>query len=134
MLTLVWFVTDVVVTVKFAVVAPAATVTLLGTVAAAESSESVTTVPPVGAAALNVAVPVEELPPTTVVGLTESAERLGPGGGGGLTVIAANWNTPSRAAESWTVVVWLGYVVTVKLAFVAPAGTTTLAGTLAARD
>ena len=92
--------TEVVVTVTLADVAPAATVTLLGTEAADESSESVTTVPPLGAAALNVTVPVEELPPTTVVGLTEIAESDGPGGGGGLTVIAVNWDVLSRTEES----------------------------------
>ncbi len=56
-------VTEVVVTVKLALVAPASTVTLVGTVAAVELSESDTTAPPVGAAALKVTVPVEELRP-----------------------------------------------------------------------
>ena len=100
MLTVVGVVTGLVVTVKVAVVAPAATVTLVGTVAAAESSERDTAAPPAGAAALKVTVPVEEVPPTTLVGLTDSAESVGPGGDGGLTVIEANWNTLSRAAES----------------------------------
>ena len=67
-------VTEVVVTVKLALVAPASTVTLAGTVAAVELSESDTTTPPVGATALKVTVPVEELPPTTLVGLRDSAE------------------------------------------------------------
>ena len=70
-------VTEVVVTVKLALVAPASTVTLAGTVAAVELSENVTTAPPVGAAALKVTVPVEEFPPTTLVGLRDSAEIVG---------------------------------------------------------
>lgn len=45
--------------------------------------------------------------------------------------MAANWNTLSIAAESWTVVVELGNVVTVKLALVAPPGIVTCFGTLA---
>jgi hypothetical protein len=81
--------TAVVVTVKVAVVAPAATVTLAGTVAEALLLPSVTTAPPVGAALLSVTVPVEEVPPVTVVGLrlTEdsvSAEASGSTGKIGL--------------------------------------------------
>ena len=66
-----------VVTVKLALVAPAATVTLAETPAAAVLLlESVTTIPPAGAAAVNVAVPIEELPPTTLVGFTDRADKL----------------------------------------------------------
>jgi hypothetical protein len=83
-------VTDAVLTVKVALVAPAATVTLAGTVAALELAESDTDAPPAGAAALNVTVPVEELPPATLVGLSESAESVATGGGaGGLIVSVA---------------------------------------------
>jgi hypothetical protein len=66
--------TDAVVTVNVALVAPAATVTLAGTVAAAVLPVSVTSAPPAGAALVSVAVPVDELPPTTVDGLSEIAE------------------------------------------------------------
>jgi hypothetical protein len=65
-----------VLTVNVAVVAPAATVTLAGTLAAVVLLlESVTSAPPAGAGALSVTVPVEELPPVTLVGFTESEER-----------------------------------------------------------
>ena len=82
--------TDVVVIVKVALVAPAGTVTLAGTVVVLELAESDTDAPPAGAAALNVTVPVEELPPATLVGLSESAESVATGGGaGGLIVSVA---------------------------------------------
>jgi hypothetical protein len=61
------------VTAKVPVVAPAATVTVAGTVAAdVVSLARVTTVPPVGAAAGSVTVPVTVVPspPVTAVGLT----------------------------------------------------------------
>ena len=63
--------TGLVVAVNVAVVAPAATVTDAGTWAAAVLLEvNVTTAPPVGAGPLSVTVPVEEVPPGTVAGLT----------------------------------------------------------------
>ena len=82
-------VTEVVVTVKLVLVAPASTVTLAGTVAAVELSESDTTAPPVGAAALKVTVPVVELPPTTPVGLSDSAESVASVATNGLSVSVA---------------------------------------------
>ena len=67
--------------VKSALVAPAGTVTLGGSVAGAVSTiESWTTVGP-ACGPLKVTVPVAELPPTTLVGLTEIPERTGGGGG-----------------------------------------------------
>lgn len=123
-------VTDVVGMVKLAVAEPPGTVTLAGTLVALELSESDTITPPLGAAALKVTVPVEELPPTTLVGLTATAESVG-AGAGRFTLIAENWNTLSSAAESWTVVLSTGNVVTVNVALVAPPGMVTLLGTLA---
>jgi hypothetical protein len=82
--------TVVVVTVKVAVVAPAATVTLPGTVVAAESSASVTIAPPAGAALVSVTVPVDELPPVTLVGLNASEES----DAGGVTVSVVVRFTP----------------------------------------
>jgi hypothetical protein len=63
--------TALVATAKVAVVAPAATVTLAGTVAAAVLLlERVTAVPPLGAAFVSVTIPVEEPPPVTVAGFS----------------------------------------------------------------
>ncbi len=73
--------TALVLTVNVAVVAPPATVTLDGTVAAVVLlRESVTCAPPAGAAPLNVTVPVEEFPPATLVGFIESEEMEMDGG------------------------------------------------------
>jgi hypothetical protein len=59
--------------VNVAVVAPAGTVTFAGTDAAVASLlDSTTIAPPAGAAAVRVTVPVEELPPCTLVGFTDS--------------------------------------------------------------
>src|SRR5216683_889537 len=76
MLTVVDASTALVLTVNVALVAPAATVTLDGTLAAAVLLlDSATTAPPDGAAPLSVTVPVEEFPPTTLVGFSVSEER-----------------------------------------------------------
>jgi hypothetical protein len=61
--------------VKVAVVAPAATVTEPGTVAAAELLERTTDAPPLGAAALKATVPVDEAPLATLAGLRETEDR-----------------------------------------------------------
>lgn len=70
-------VTTEVVAVNVAEVAPAATVTEAGSVAALELSLRVTLAPPVGAGPLSVTVPVELVPPTTVAGLKLNAESVG---------------------------------------------------------
>jgi hypothetical protein len=78
-------VTTVVVTVNVAEVAPWATVTLAGTEAAVVFElDSVTVMPPAGAAWLSVTVPVEALPPITVLGLTETDE---------------SWSTPETTSK-----------------------------------
>jgi hypothetical protein len=76
MVTEVDAVTALVFTVNVAFVAPAATATLVGTVAADALLERSMTAPPLGAAALRVTVPVEEAPPTTLVGLSIMEERV----------------------------------------------------------
>ncbi len=84
MVTGVDVVTALVVTVNVALLAPAATVTLPGTVAVDVLLLRVTAAPPAGAGPLSVSVPVEEEPPLTVVGLSATDESVGLIGGGGV--------------------------------------------------
>ena len=71
-----------------AVVAPAATVILAGTWAAALLLEIVTTAPPAGAGPLSVTVPVEAFPPNTEVGFKLTVLRTA---AGDVTVRLAFW-------------------------------------------
>src|SRR5260221_14271348 len=74
--------TEPVLTANVALVAPAAIVTLEGTLAAVRLLlESINCAPPDGAGPLNVTVPVEEFPPLTLAGFSESEEREAGGGG-----------------------------------------------------
>jgi len=67
--------TALVVTVNAALVAPAAIVTLAGTLATVVLLlESATCAPPAGAGPLSVTIPVDEFPPTTIVGFSVSVE------------------------------------------------------------
>jgi len=89
-------VTALVLTVKVALVDPAAIVTLEGTVATDVSLlESVACAPPDGAGPLRVTVPVEESPPVTVVGFRASKVSVGVGGGAGFTVSEAELVMPA---------------------------------------
>ena len=74
--------TALVAMVKVTLVAPAGTVTLAGMVATLAGAvvESATTVAPL-CGALNVTVPVDGLPPTTLDGLTDTPESTAAGGG-----------------------------------------------------
>jgi hypothetical protein len=83
--------TALVVTVNVALVALAGTVTLPGTVAAELLLDSVTCAPPPGAGPTSVTVPVELVPPATVVGLSASEDRRT---SGGFTVSVAGRVTP----------------------------------------
>ena len=79
-------------TANVAVVAPAATVTLAGTVAAdVLLLDSVTTAPPEGAPAVSVTVPVDPVPPTTLAGLSKTDASAG----GGVTISPAVRVTPA---------------------------------------
>jgi hypothetical protein len=70
--------TVLVLTVNVALLAPAVTVTLEGTLAAPLLLESITSAPPLSAGPLSVTVPVEDCaPPVTLVGFTVSEERVG---------------------------------------------------------
>ncbi len=95
MVTVVDAAAALVLTVNVALVAPAATATLEGTLAAPLLLESATVAPPAGAAPLNVTVPVEGcVPPITLAGFSVSEERVGGGGAAGATVSEADLVTP----------------------------------------
>jgi hypothetical protein len=66
-------------TVNVALVAPAGTVTLAGTLAALLLLDRRTCAPPAGAGPLSVTVPVEDVPPITLAGLSVSDETVGSG-------------------------------------------------------
>lgn len=88
-------VTENVVTVKDALVEPAGTVTLAGTVAAAVLLlDRLTTVPPPGAAPLKVTVPCEDVPPVTLAGLMASDDSVTPPPEPGFTVSVAKRPVP----------------------------------------
>ena len=92
-------VTGLVVTVKLARVAPAGTVTDAGTVAAAVLLlDNATLVPPVGAALVRLAVPVTDVPPTTVVWLNVSELIAGGAGEVGGDVVAVQPDSLATAA------------------------------------
>lgn len=82
-------------TVNDALVPPAGTITLVGTLATPLLLESATTAPPAGAALVKVTVPVEDCtPPTTLEGLSVNTERVGGGSGTGVTVSVADRVAP----------------------------------------
>ena len=77
MVTTVDAVTALVVTVKLALEPPAGTVTLAGTVATPVLLlERETTAPPLGAGPLRITVPVEDVPPVTLVGFSVSDDGV----------------------------------------------------------
>src|SRR5437762_13932470 len=85
-------------TVKVAVVLPAGTVTVEGTLAAALLLESVTCAPPAGAGPLSVTVPVDDCtPPVTLVGFNVSEETAT--GGADITVSDIDWPLLDRKSD-----------------------------------
>ena len=127
-------VTALVAITKVVLVAPCATDTLTGTVAPVLLLDSDTANPPAGAAALKVTVPVEEVPPVTLVGFTDSAESAA-GGGAALpfTVSVAVREIPlAEAVRVVVLVVAATRVETGKVVLVNPPGTVADAGTVAA--
>ena len=124
-------VTALVFTENVALAAPAATVTLDGTVAEALLLERFTVAPPVGAAPLRVSVPVEGDPPVTLPGLSVMEVRVGLDEEG-TTVSEAVMLTPAYEAVMVTGVdAVTAPVFTENVALVAPAATVTLDGTVA---
>jgi hypothetical protein len=121
--------TGVVVIVKVAELAPAATVTLVGTVATPVLLLlRVTTIPPSGAGPLMFTVPVAVSPPVTEVGFS-----VKPVSAGGSTVTEALALVSFDVAVSVAVVAAAtGDVVAVKSTEVAPPGTVTDPGTVTA--
>jgi hypothetical protein len=111
-----------------ALVAPAATVTFSGTLAAELLLDSATTAPPVGAGLLKVTVPVADAPAVTLVGLrvsersnvTEAGSRV-------KGEVCVSPNSPMMATE---VVAATADVVKLKGALLAPAGIVAIAGTV----
>ena len=119
--------TAVVVMVNVPVEAPAATVTVAGTVALVELELRDTDVPPVGALPVRVTVPVEDVPPWTEVGETATVETAGE-----FTVrVAVAVAPPNAAVITGDDVADTGVVFTVNVAVLEPAATVTVAGTVA---
>ena len=125
-------VTGLVSTGKVARVAPLATVTLGGTVAALVLSLVRTTdVPPCGAAESRVTVPVTGVPPTTVLELSVTLDTAGPVAAGVTASVKDRVAEPWEAVISAEVLAVTGLVATVNVAVLAPSATVTLAGTVA---
>jgi len=131
--TVVEDVTERVVTVNAALVEPATTVTLAGTVATLVLLlESVTTAPPEGAGPLRVTVPCDDTPPVTLVGLRASDDSVPAPAEPGFTVSVAKRPVPKPALMLTDVTTVTADVLIGNVALVAPAATATSSGTLAA--
>jgi len=106
---------------------PVVTVTTEGTITLEMLELRCTNVPDDGAGPFKVTVPVDFKPPATEVGEMLKLEAAG----GMIEKVAVSEATPSWAVIVTGTFVDTGFVVTENVADVAPAGTTTLAGTAA---
>jgi hypothetical protein len=123
----VWEPTFAVVMLNGAEAAPAATVTLAGTVAEGSELVNDTTAPPAGAEPFRDTVPLAFTPAATDTGLIASETRIA-----GVTLSDANFEFPFNSAPIVAdAAAGTAAVVIVNEAEVAPAGTMMLAGTLA---
>lgn len=112
-------------TVNVPVLAPAATVAVVGTVTRAELALSDTAIPPAGAGPVRVIFPVDVVPVMIVEGVTETEESAA-----GTTVTLTEVVVPSAVAEIVTgVAVVTTDAVPVKVFDVAPAATVIEEGT-----
>jgi hypothetical protein len=112
--------------VKVALVAPASTMTLDGTVSGSVLVNA-TTAPPVGAAPERTAVPVTDVPPVTVAADTVSAESAARA----VTVNVGGCVVAAPLIDAVIVVVPGDTAVTVKVPLVTPAAIVSVAGTVA---
>ena len=112
---------------KLAEVAPAGIETLDGGVALESDDVKLTSIPPIGDAPLKVTVPVAEVPPPTVDGVTVKLMGVG-----GLIVILAVAKEMPRVALMVAIeLAATGIVVMLNVAVVEPAATVTVVGTVA---
>lgn len=131
MVASVWLATTVVLTVNWPLLSPSGITMLPGTVAEPLLLERLTRTPPAGAGDVNVTVPVEGLPPVTVLGeRVRLASWPGPGSAG-LIVSAALTLLADVAVMVAIVALPTGVVLTVNWPLDEPSGMTILAGTVA---
>jgi hypothetical protein len=121
----VWFVGDVVVTVKFADVEPAGTVAVEGTEALLPLAVKATDSPPAGAGPLIVTVAVETPPPPIETGFSDRPDTTG----GLIVKLACCEIEPVVAVIVGVVTFATPIVATLKVVEVAPEGTVIEAGT-----
>ena len=118
------------VTVKTAVVSPAGTVTVGGTVAAALLLDSVTVYPPAAAGFVNPIIPTLFEPPVTTFGTIPRLDNV-PGGGTGINVTLADFDAPPSDPVMVTgVFAATTELVAVIIPVCEPAGIVSVAGTL----